>query len=1012
MVQMPANLTRLPDLVEIEVSPDGYSWSAPVYLNQARGYSFDTNQVGPGNTFRIFGRNLMLSRTPSVRFVDNSDGSSHQAFANPGLSTSYALTVSAPADIQTGHNYAIYLTNGYNGNATTGGETVADTTLLGRSPGADYWNLGVPWAADLDYTANVYNVQTDPRLSQHATGLGSTNDASIIAAAIGTAFRAGGGIVYLPAGTYNLYYQSGCGITLLPRVSVVGAGSSSTFVNFGFGPAPATGQGGFAVCLGTQQAGVSDITFNDVNESGQWPESIQGLGGYEIFLQRTNWNLATAQWVILQNATNMTVQNSTIVQGLDPTYNGPFNVSGSSNYLLRGNTIKYVAGALVFDQSANGVFENNNVTRDASQTPPSYVISHVIVGNFANNLMLLGNSFNVSGGTLSTGNDGETIGSESGGATRYDEFRGTVQSASANSLFDGSQNFNFSTNNAVPNLRPGATVAIVSGQGAGQWGTITSVSADGHSLSVSQPWAVLPAAGSAYATFDWGAANWIIAGNNMANNEKGIEFFDASIRDVLITGNTLTNNGEILVSPTEQPLGSGIFNLVINTQILNNSLIDTNHLRPAAISVVPREDQQSNNFGTSVIGLEVRGNSVTASVPNTLFANTALDDSKALTEGINLYWQWQTIANFSDTGIPSLLGSVVQGNNLTNSAVGLELNTGDYQTVLAYNNFNNVANRIVDIPIQGASHASIGTANLGLASSVVVSSPTQSSGVQVSVFSSTGLWTTEQLPASTTSSINFLLNGVTPVPADYDGDGLVDCALYSNGTFFLRPSGSPNQDFTFYFANPGDLPVPGDYDGDGKADLAVFRPSTGQWFYSPSSIPGGETVTVQTLAVSSDIPAPGDYDGDGKTDIAFYRPSTGTFYLFLSSRPGVVLTAPFSLADDVPVPGDFDGDGETDLAVFRPSNGNWYYRLSSNPGVTLSVSTQGQATDIPVPGDFDGDGKTDFALWRPSNQTWYVILTSNPGTTLTVPMTGLSGVITPLKMVPNAAAVKASLAAR
>ena len=47
----------------------------------------------------------------------------------------------------------------------------------------------------------------------------------------------------------------------------------------------------------------------------------------------------------------------------------------------------------------------------------------------------------------------------------------------------------------------------------------------------------------------------------------------------------------------------------------------------------------------------------------------------------------------------------------------------------------------------------------------------------------------------------------------------------------------------FVFGNSADIPVPADYDGDGVTDLAVFRPSTGTWHISFTGT--GATVAVQ-----------------------------------------------------------------------------------------------------------------------------------------------------------------------
>ena len=212
-------------------------------------------------------------------------------------------------------------------------------------------------------------------------------------------------------------------------------------------------------------------------------------------------------------------------------------------------------------------------------------------------------------------------------------------------------------------------------------------------------------------------------------------------------------------------------------------------------------------------------------------------------------------------------------------------------------------------------------------------------------------------------------------PADYDGDGLTDPAVwFGTGEFFFRMSSN------YYKVSPSfwrpksfdEKAVPGNYDGDGISDIASWRSSDGMWTIRRSS--GGPDIQVEWGAGSlGDIPVPGDYDGDGKTDVAIWRSSTGDWWVLRSSDgSSVVMT--FGTAGDIPVQGDYDGDGKTDYVVARPSTGVWYflesesgYQFRAYPGPTFS------SKDIPVPADYNSDSKTDVAVWFGSTGTWHIV---------------------------------------
>jgi CSLREA domain-containing protein len=243
------------------------------------------------------------------------------------------------------------------------------------------------------------------------------------------------------------------------------------------------------------------------------------------------------------------------------------------------------------------------------------------------------------------------------------------------------------------------------------------------------------------------------------------------------------------------------------------------------------------------------------------------------------------------------------------------------------------------------------------------------------------IWALIRSSAGDSLRVQFGAQNDRLAPADYDGDGKTDIAVWREGAlaYFYILNSSNNTFRTDQLGQTGDSPiVVGDWDGDGRADPAVYRGATtpgGQsvFLFRPSARRTASFATIN-WGTFGDEPVRGDFDGDGKMDPAVYRASSNQ-WLIRQSSDNQSRFERWGLPEDRRVPNDYDGDGRTDLATFN--DGLWSILESSG---RERYERFGEASDFLVPGDYDGDGKVDLAVWR--NGIFFV-LSSNTNLTET-----------------------------
>ncbi|RYF65249.1 MAG: T9SS type A sorting domain-containing protein, partial [Cytophagaceae bacterium] len=437
-----------------------------------------------------------------------------------------------------------------------------------------------------------------------------------------------------------------------------------------------------------------------VDSTAQWTGNMTGQCT-EVFLQRVFIDLNRGEWLMWANSNKLVIANSIITQGLTSNsgYRGPLQLNRCANFVISGNSFTYAVDGLNLNDAHDGVFENNRVYRDGAARYPASVINHVLILNFAENVAVLANEFKVINGPAQNSNDGETIIAEGGGPDRIDEDAGIMSGATSITITDNTKNW--------ANVRRRPVVAIVNGKGVGQWRTITSRTA--NRLTIDRPWDVVPAVGSHYAIFNWGARNWLLQGNTMEGNRRGITLYHNATNQVAIINNTLINNGSIDLAPIQQEhVGVSLsqqFIPMYNNQIIGNLVSNMNGENGVFIGVHSVQFMQEKTFGTSVIGLEVRDNTLTAGQPNI----PAIVDAN-FPEGYLNYLQYQPGVNrYVEEQIPAILGSIFQNNTAINCDHALHLNSGSYNTLVCNLKLKNSTILLKDDRLDRVSHASIRT---------------------------------------------------------------------------------------------------------------------------------------------------------------------------------------------------------------------------------------------------------------------------------------------------------------
>lgn len=622
----------------------------PAMLNRTDAWWVGPNKANPGNTISVFGRNLG-SGTSSWAYLQSSSGSGQwlTATACNGYKADFVL----PSGLTAG-TYQVWAHNG-----------------LGQQYG---WGKPITLTVSAAYawTATQFNVK-----NYGAQGNGTTDDTSAINAAITAAAGSPGSTVYFPAGTYILGDTIGGARS---NMRFAGAGKSTTKLL-----ASSSFIGSYGMFVGAfTNVEVSDITLDTGSNMG-------GVLGPTIMQIRNSSGV---------KFTNVKFTQQNVAASAQSAQTSPVDFQGSDHFWFTGCDFVQTNGSfpgnstqVFFDQCAfYGINDCNALLYIWGGGQISLTNS---TGADFNNTDVRANGNGWAQGRWISGRGGGE------GSPREIYFAGNTttdlavrpaytanQNTGEQFMFEGLDTlFRGSASSGTANtvtLSGGSSAAnqcvtIVGGKGIGQSRLVTS--AAGSTLTVEEPWAVIPDSTSILAVGGFLTHAAVI--NNTFDGKSNITA-DTASAGIEPYGGT---NSIVVANNTFHDLRYGIYNSSLTNSLGGSQAVLSpnffNDFRNNGgtncyygyRNNVAHWEAPAITYDTAMLGNTWRGNSMTAQQDGFSFWSYGIGSTTTIAMNtyqgntINAYRCWA-----SDT-FPGMQNQVLVGNQMQSSGpVGASLN--------------------------------------------------------------------------------------------------------------------------------------------------------------------------------------------------------------------------------------------------------------------------------------------------------------------------------------------------